>query len=341
MCDYLLQNIISACLSCVILASSAGADEAGINQDLITHLKTNTVFIDIEHPTEEPSVGSGVFLNYSELASLPTYIKQRFNCFILTAEHVINGANKIHITKLDGSRSLVSLINTEPEKDLALLGAEPEVCNDTTGVVMTRSKRALLAGMKTVAIGHPKNAVDWTVTQGYTSSDEYVHRGYVDEQWVEAFVIQTQTPLTYGNSGGGVFDSDGRLLGIVSFRDTEYDLTNGIISFREVAKFLNSSELMLDLQILDFAGLMNDRIPASYKIYGSEGSELFLFDTSTSSHIMIKKGGDGNLKALAFDLNSNGIAEQLFLIDRSEISTLVDYTEVGKWQLASKIKVIN
>ena len=43
---------------------------------------------------------------------------------------------------------------------------------------------------------------------------EYEYIGCVDEQWVEANVIQTQTPLTYGNSSGGVFDSNGRLLGI-------------------------------------------------------------------------------------------------------------------------------
>lgn len=337
----MFRKFLATSIGLATFAASACADEAGINQDLILHLKTNTVYIDIEHLTEEPSVGTGVFLNYSELASLPANIKRNFNCFILTAEHVIAGASKIHITKLDGSRSPVILVNAEPEKDLALLGVQHEACNDTTGVVMTRSRRALLAGMKTVAIGHPKNAVDWTVTQGYSSSDEFEYSGYVGDQWVEAKMIQTQTPITYGNSGGGVFDSDGRLLGVVSFRDRDYDLTNGIISFREVAQFLSGSELMLDLQTLDFSGLIHDRIPASYKLYESNGTELYLFDTSNGSRIFIKKNGDGNLKSLAIDLNANGIAEQLFLIDRSVISTLVDYNEVGSWQLASKVKVIN
>ena len=317
------------------------SDEVGVSQDLILNLKTNTVFIQVKHPTEKPSVGSGVFLNYSELTSLPPAIKKQFNCFVLTAEHVVTGAKSIHIIKVDGERSPATLVKSDSEKDLALLGAKSDACVDHTGVIMTRSKRALLAGMKTVAIGHPNNAVEWTVTQGYTTSDEYEYRGYVGEQWMEANIIQTQTPLTYGNSGGGVFDSDGRLLGIVSFRDTEYDLTNSIISFREVAKFLSGSELLKSLQVLDFASLVKKQIPASFKLYKSNGNELFLFDPNTASNILIKKNANGNLKALAVDLNSNGIAEQLFLIDRSIISIFVDYTEVGRWQLASKIKVIN
>jgi len=88
------------------------------------------------------------------------------------------------------------------------------------------------------AIGHPKQLL-WTYTEGVVSQIR------PDFEWKskegtahQATVIQTQTPMHPGNSGGALFDGDGRVLGINSAQNDP--TLNLVIAVSEVRAWVQS-----------------------------------------------------------------------------------------------------
>ena len=91
------------------------------------------------------------------------------------------------------------------------------------------------------AIGHP-NEMWWTYTRGYVSQFRNNYEWiYEDESFtLNANVIQTQTPITTGNSGGPLFTKRGEILGLNAFGDPEFQSINFAISFDEIESFLSN-----------------------------------------------------------------------------------------------------
>jgi serine protease Do len=128
--------------------------------------------------------------------------------YILTNNHVIDGADEI-IVKLSDRRELdAKLIGTDKESDVALLKVK------ATGLptVPLGDSSKLKPGQWVVAIGSPFG-LDHSITHGIVS---YVGRanGGPDQQYVP--FIQTDVPINRGNSGGPLFDLGGRVVGINS-----------------------------------------------------------------------------------------------------------------------------
>ena len=126
--------------------------------------------------------------------------------YILTNNHVVDGAEKV-IVRLSDRRELdAKVIGTDKTSDVALL----KVNASGLPAVSIGDSTKLKPGQWVVAIGSPFG-FDHTVTHGVVS---YVGRGNRSEQYVP--FIQTDVPINPGNSGGPLFNLDGQVVGINS-----------------------------------------------------------------------------------------------------------------------------
>ena len=127
------------------------------------------------------------------------------NGFILTNNHVVEGADEIEVMLNDGRRTLARVLGTDPETDLAVLKIEL----DRLPVIVMGSSDALQVGDQVLAIGNPFG-VGQTVTGGIVSA---LGRNQLGINTFENF-IQTDAAINPGNSGGALVDTRGQLLGI-------------------------------------------------------------------------------------------------------------------------------
>ncbi|RQH02952.1 Do family serine endopeptidase [Paraburkholderia dinghuensis] len=125
--------------------------------------------------------------------------------YILTNQHVIDGADQIEIALSDGRTTNAKVIGVDPETDLAVLKINmPNLPTITLGRMdQTR------VGDVVLAIGNPFG-VGQTVTMGIISA---LGRNHLGINTFENF-IQTDAPINPGNSGGALVDVNGNLLGI-------------------------------------------------------------------------------------------------------------------------------
>jgi serine protease DegQ len=125
--------------------------------------------------------------------------------YILTNQHVIDGADQIEIALSDGRTTNAKVVGADPETDLAVLKINlPNLPTITLG----RMDQARV-GDVVLAIGNPFG-VGQTVTMGIISA---LGRNHLGINTFENF-IQTDAPINPGNSGGALVDVSGNLLGI-------------------------------------------------------------------------------------------------------------------------------
>ena len=128
------------------------------------------------------------------------------NGYILTANHVVEGADKIKVSLGGGGAEYdAKIIGTDPPTDVAVLRVEAK---DLPAITITDSDK-LEVGDTVLAVGNPFD-VGRTVTMGIVSA---VSRGGFGINAYEDF-IQTDAAINPGNSGGALVDVEGRLVGI-------------------------------------------------------------------------------------------------------------------------------
>lgn len=127
--------------------------------------------------------------------------------YIVTNNHVINGASKITVTTKDEKSYEATLVGTDSESDVALLkisasNLQPVVMGNSEGIVV---------GQQAIAIGNPLGELGGTVTDGIISA---LNREItIDGETMN--LLQTDTAINPGNSGGGLFNASGELIGLV------------------------------------------------------------------------------------------------------------------------------
>jgi serine protease Do len=130
--------------------------------------------------------------------------------YILTANHVVEGADTVKVGLSDGEKELdAKVIGTDPPTDIAVLKIDAK--KSLPGVVIADSDK-LEVGDMVLAVGNPFG-VGQTVTMGLVSA---VGRGGFGIAGYENF-IQTDAAINPGNSGGALVDVEGRLVGINTF----------------------------------------------------------------------------------------------------------------------------
>jgi serine protease Do len=126
--------------------------------------------------------------------------------YILTANHVVEGANKVKVSVEAGEKQFdAKIIGTDPATDIAVLKID---ANALPAIVIADSSQ-LEVGDAVLAVGNPFE-LGRTVTMGIVSATRRGNLGITD---YEDF-IQTDAAINMGNSGGPLVDAQGRLAGI-------------------------------------------------------------------------------------------------------------------------------
>lgn len=125
--------------------------------------------------------------------------------YILTNQHVVDGADQIEVALAEGRTATAKVIGIDPETDLAVLKIN---LPDLPTITLGRADQARV-GDVVLAIGNPFG-VGQTVTMGIISA---LGRNHLGINTFENF-IQTDAPINPGNSGGALVDVNGNLLGI-------------------------------------------------------------------------------------------------------------------------------
>ena len=125
--------------------------------------------------------------------------------YLLTNNHVVEGADDIEVQLADGRQASAHVVGTDPETDLAVLKIELE----RLPVIAFGDAPSLQVGDIVLAIGNPFN-VGQTVTAGIVSA---LGRNQLGLSTFENF-IQTDAAINPGNSGGALVDTAGHLVGV-------------------------------------------------------------------------------------------------------------------------------
>ena len=128
--------------------------------------------------------------------------------YIVTNNHVVEGASKIEVTFNDKHKRTATIIGNDPSTDLALIKVDAK---DLEYLTFADSDKVRV-GEWVLAVGNPFNLTS-TVTAGIVSAKARNINILGDGSTIESF-IQTDAAINPGNSGGALVDMDGDLIGI-------------------------------------------------------------------------------------------------------------------------------
>ncbi|MGG7622230.1 S1C family serine protease [Bacillus coreaensis] len=139
--------------------------------------------------------------------------------YIVTNNHVIEGASEIEVSLYNGEKASAQLIGADALTDLAVLKIDSK---DVEGTLEFGDSSTLRAGEDVLAIGNPLGLeFSRTVTQGIVSAtDRTITVTTSAGEW-ELNVIQTDAAINPGNSGGALLNSSGQVIGINSLKISE------------------------------------------------------------------------------------------------------------------------
>ena len=176
---------------------------AALNQQSVVEIKTekvtNSSFL---QQYVQTGAGSGVIISEDG--------------YLITNDHVIDGASTIQVRTSDGTTYDAVLVGTDSKTDVAVLkinasGLTPVTFGDSDN---------LNVGETAVAIGNPLGELGGTVTNGIISAKD--RSITLDNQ--QMTLLQTNAAINPGNSGGGLFNSRGELIGMVVAKSSGSDV---------------------------------------------------------------------------------------------------------------------
>lgn len=147
--------------------------------------------------------------------------------YILTCAHVISGANSIQVTTSDGVVYTATVVSSYEDGDIAVLKIEAE--GPQTAVLGDSDKIQLAETV--YAVGNPGGTLSGSITDGIISATSRTisisiengvgHYGLgINNRIVSLDVLQTNAAVSPGNSGGGLFNANGELIGIVNAKSS-------------------------------------------------------------------------------------------------------------------------
>ena len=162
--------------------------------DTVTTVTTNNFWYGYGQSYEAPGSGSGVILTEDG--------------YIATCAHVVNGAKSVKVTLNDDTSYDATIVGTDTKNDIAIIkidakGLTPAIVGDST---------TLTVGSEVIAIGNPLGELRGTATAGIISATNRT----IEVEGQAMTLIQTDAAISPGNSGGGLFDATGKLIGIVN-----------------------------------------------------------------------------------------------------------------------------
>jgi len=154
---------------------------------------------------------------------------------VLTAYHVVDSGNLVEMTFYDGNKTYGKVVDHDVRLDLALIKAQ------TAGKPMKIHSGPIKLGETVEAIGHPKN-YEFTITRGIISAIRKLKGVKIGAESLVEFV-QTDTPISPGNSGGPLLLKDA-VIGVNDWIrvDKGSQNLNFSVSYNEIREYLNRFE---------------------------------------------------------------------------------------------------
>jgi S1-C subfamily serine protease len=205
------------------------------------------------------------------------------------------------------------VIAKDKSRDLALLQlAEP--LEGSHPLIMGNEKSVKVAS-DIFTIGHPEQYI-WSFSRGVVSQFRKNHKWFIDHFDFLADVIQTQTPVSPGNSGGPVFNRRGRLIGIHSYRSVNTGI-NFAISINEIRSFLNASDQWAEPDTISLLNQIMDKQKPVIKMKDTDGdgkTDVLQVDFDQDGFAEINiydKDNNGSFEYYEFDDDDDGIIDEI------------------------------
>lgn len=176
--------------------------------------------------TAGTSAGSGVIIGGETAGVVGTDSNTAYDrYYIVTNHHVINDSGYYHASYSvdvltiddDGNESTTvyeaKLIGSSPSRDIAVLVIDPPDGTQLSVATFVADSDTVRVGTEVFAIGNPLGILGGTVTKGIVSATK---REVTVDEIGTMTLMQTDTAINSGNSGGGLFDTNGNLVGIIN-----------------------------------------------------------------------------------------------------------------------------
>ena len=148
--------------------------------------------------------------------------KANGKAYIITNNHVVEGASSLKVSLYDGTDVTAKLVGSDSLTDLAVLEISDKHVTKTASF---GSSSALRTGESVIAIGDPLGKdLSRTVTQGIVSGLNRTVSISTSAGESSINVIQTDAAINPGNSGGPLLNTDGKIIGINSMKISESDV---------------------------------------------------------------------------------------------------------------------
>ena len=243
---------------------------------------------------------------------------------IFTNAHVVGDSKKVNIYFKPKNANKYSredyhtgvVVNINKTVDLALI----KLTRNPVGIkpLNLANPSSIKVGQDVHAIGHPGNFAQWTYTRGYIGQILNNHEWLIDGVNFKAkTIIQSQTPIMGGNSGGPLLNDDGLIIGVNTYV-ADYVAANYSVSVKDLKLFLDEKYT----------------IPEA--------------PTKTSATKSASKYWESNVIAIKeMDFDDDGIKDTLYYLDddntgiweailietsaKDELVVILDWDEDGKW----------
>ena len=139
--------------------------------------------------------------------------------YILTNNHVIENADEVKVVFTNNKKEVVEIVGTDSYSDVALLSVDKD---KIISVAEIGSSEALNVGDTAFAVGAPldSSTYAWTVTRGIISGKDRTVEVSSSNGYSSSImeVLQTDTAINNGNSGGPLCNSNGEVIGITNMK---------------------------------------------------------------------------------------------------------------------------
>lgn len=183
--------------------------------------------------SQEDALGSGVIFK-----------KLEGKAYVITNNHVVEGADSLEVVLVGGEKKKATLVGTDNVSDIAVLSIDSKGIGE---VAEFGDSSKLRLGETVIAIGNPLGLGD-TLTSGIVSYTNRIIPVSLNQDGIydwEQEVIQTDAAINEGNSGGALVDLNGRVIGINTMKiaDTGVEGLGFAIPVNEITEVV--TELML------------------------------------------------------------------------------------------------
>ena len=286
----------------VAKTSAGSADKT--TGEIVSEVADSVVEIKVELVQSNPFYGQSV----AEAAGSGVIISE--DGYIFTNNHVIEDATKITVTLRSGESYEAQLIGTDSDLDVALLKIEASGLSAAT----IGDSSTVNVGDKAVIIGNPLGTLGGSVTEGIISAVDRTLE--IDGKTMH--LMQTDAAVNPGNSGGGMFNGQGELAGIVVAKSADSTVDN--IGF--VIPINSALDILGDLKQYGYV-----RGKASTGMAFSEGGNQmysqFFYDMSDGGVVVASIRSGSNAEKAGFS-----VGDRVISVDGETISTISDLKAV-------------